>query len=206
MASCGNGGARGNPPSGRGRLWCPPHCDNQSQVKVSAVWHTGQTSWWWQRKSYICSARQVFSDSNTQKPFSNSIPASNSPSERLRSQYFDSNHSVKVTWRWSALEKSVHTHPVDSKSPQSTVWMGHGPWIVGLRRGLSILQTSLDIALTSPIGVLECGEDQERGYTQTILLSMTVMEGLSDGLGRNQLGWVYWPLCPSPWHIDRTAV
>ena len=57
--------------------------------------------------------------------------------------------------------------------------------------GLSFLQTSLDIALTSPIGVLGYGEDQERGYMQTILLSMTVMEGLSDGLGRNQLGWAY---------------
>ena len=43
--------------------------------------------------------------------------------------------------------------------------------------GLSFLQTSLDIALTSPIGVLGCGEDQERGYMQTILLNMTVMEG-----------------------------
>ena len=42
---------------------------------------------------------------------------------------------------------------------------------------LSFLQTSLDIALTSPIGVVGCGEDQERGYMQTILLSMTVMEG-----------------------------
>ena len=60
---------KGNPPSGRGRLWCAPHCDNQSLVKVSAVWHTCQTSWWWQRKSYICSARQVFSDLSTQKPF-----------------------------------------------------------------------------------------------------------------------------------------
>ena len=57
----------------------------------------------------------------------------------------------------------------------------NGQWTMLVRLlatgGLSFVQTSLDIVLTSPIGVLGCCEDQERGYMQTVLLSMTIMEG-----------------------------
>ena len=42
---------------------------------------------------------------------------------------------------------------------------------------------SLDIALTSPIG-----EDQERGYMQTILLRMTNMEGAQRWFGAESVG------------------
>ena len=71
--------------------------------------------------------RERASESSTQKPFFNSILTSNWPSERLWGQYFVSNYSINVTWRWFALKKTVHTYSIDSESPQSTVWMGHAP-------------------------------------------------------------------------------
>ena len=207
VASCGNGGARGNPPSGRRRLWCAPHLlITRARSRFQRYGTPVRRHGGGQRKSYICSARQVFSDSSTQKPFFNSIPASNLTSRRLRGQYFDSNHSVKVTWRWVCAreDRAYASHWLGIHRWVRYEWaMDHVRWTLGDWRPVLFLQTSLDIALTSPIGVLGCGEGPgERLHGDNITEHDRYGGGSVMVLGRNRLGWAYWPLRPSPWHID----